>query len=97
MGSDDPKVLDAVGQYYASQSRWDEAIEILTSAMRKAPEETTYRFHLAVALARSGDVDQAMPHFAKTVGDAEAHYKRRLHPAGTRPHRTPPSNISCKP
>ena len=74
LGSHDPHVLDAVGQYYASQRRWDEAVEILNSAMMTAPEDPTYRYHLAVALAQSGEVSRAMPHFAKTVGDAQAHY-----------------------
>jgi tetratricopeptide (TPR) repeat protein len=71
---DDPNVLDAVGQYYASQERWDRSVELLTQAVRVSPHDTTHRFNLAVALARAGRVNQAMPHFAQTVGDAEAHY-----------------------
>ncbi|MCH8278575.1 MAG: tetratricopeptide repeat protein, partial [Proteobacteria bacterium] len=39
-----------------------------------APEETTYRYDLAVVLARSGRITEALPHFSRTVGDAEAHY-----------------------
>jgi len=70
----DPHVLDAVGQYYSSQKKWDEAVAMLNSAMMSAPAEKTIRYHLAVALARSGDVERALPHFSKTVGDAVAHY-----------------------
>lgn len=70
----DPHALDALGQFYAAQQRWPEAIEALNAAMLAAPAESTYRFHLAVALAQSGDVESAMPHFVKTVGEAEARY-----------------------
>lgn len=70
----DPNVLDAVGQYYATQERWDRSIELLTQAVRLTPQDATHRFNLAVALARAGRINEAMPHFAQTVGDAEAHY-----------------------
>jgi Flp pilus assembly protein TadD len=70
----DPHVLDAVGQFYASQERWDKAIELLSEAMRVAPEASGHRFNLAVALTRAGRIDEAMPHFSRTVGNAEAHY-----------------------
>lgn len=74
MRPNDPVVLDAAGQFYVAEQRWDEAVEKLNAAMMAAPTEPTYRYHLAVALARAGQIDAAMPHFAKTVGDAEAHY-----------------------
>jgi len=70
----DPGVQHAIGQFYVSQQRWKEAIKSLNSAMMAAPNEPTYRYHLAVALARSGDLSGAMPHFTKTVGNAQAHY-----------------------
>jgi tetratricopeptide (TPR) repeat protein len=70
----DPNVLDAVGQYYATQERWDRSIELLTQAVQITPQDTTHRFNLAVAMARAGRVNEAMPHFSQTVGDAEAHY-----------------------
>ena len=70
----DPHVLDAAGQFYAAQERWKEAVEVLRQAMMAAPEVSSYRYHLAVALACSGDVEGSMPHFMKTVGNAEAHY-----------------------
>lgn len=69
-----PKVLDAVGQFYLSQEKWDKSIEMLKSAMAAAPSESLYAFHLAVALTESGDPDDAFPLFAKSVGDAQAHY-----------------------
>ncbi len=70
----DPRVLDTVGQFYASQERWTESAEILTRAMQASPEDKTIRHHLAISLARSGNTMAAMPHFARAIGDAEAHY-----------------------
>ena len=69
-----PNTLAALGQFYAAEQRWDESIDMLNAAMMAAPEDTMHRYQLAVALARSGDIDLAMPHFVKSVGDAEAHY-----------------------
>ena len=63
-----------LGQFYASRNQWQDSVEPFTKAMLAEPENTTYRYHLAVALTHSGDVDSALPHFIRTVGDAEAHY-----------------------
>ncbi len=63
-----------IGQFYASQKRWKEASEFLTKAMLAEPDESRYRYALAVALVQTGDVDSALPHFIRTIGDAEAHY-----------------------
>ena len=70
----DPRTHEAAGEFYASQQHWTKAIAQLNSAMMAAPTEPSYRYHLAVALARSGDLNAAMPHFVQTVGEAEAHY-----------------------
>jgi tetratricopeptide (TPR) repeat protein len=79
-----PVALHALGQFYASQQRWPEAVEVLNKAMLAAPAERQYRYDLAVALVRVGDINGAMPHFIRTVGDAEAHYNVGLilHQAG---------------
>ena len=69
-----PLVMDAVGQFYASQKRYDEAVEILNRGIQADPNSQSIRFHLAVALAKSGDIAASTPHFVRTVGDAEAHY-----------------------
>ena len=74
MQPNNPQAFDAAGQFYASQDQWDESVELLKSAMMAAPDESTYRYHLAVALASSGKINEAMPHFVKTIGEAEAHY-----------------------
>lgn len=70
----DPGVLDALGEFYVAEERWDQAIDVLNSAVLLSPDHSGYRYHLAVALAESGDVEGAIPHFARTVGEAEAHY-----------------------
>lgn len=69
-----PQVLSTQGQLYAAQNRWPEAIEQLNAAVLAAPNTVEYRYQLAVALAHSNDPDAALPHFARTVGPAEAHY-----------------------
>jgi tetratricopeptide (TPR) repeat protein len=69
-----PVALHALGQFYASQERWPEAVEMLNKSMLAAPAERQFRYDLAVAMVRVGDINGAMPHFIRTVGDAEAHY-----------------------
>ncbi|MGH7126921.1 MAG: tetratricopeptide repeat protein [Planctomycetaceae bacterium] len=71
---DDPQVLDSIGQFYVSQQRYPEAIDLLRRAAATAPNDATYRFHLAIALAKSGDLRGAMPHFVQSVGEAQANY-----------------------
>jgi tetratricopeptide (TPR) repeat protein len=70
----DPHVVDALGQFYAAEQRWPEAARTLDRAARLDPEDATIQFHVAVATARTGDVDRARSHFARAVGPAEAHY-----------------------
>ena len=73
-----PAAYHELGQFYAGQKRWAEAIEPLNKALLAAPEVPQYRFDLAVALAHRGQIETAMPHFIRTVGDAEAHYNVAL-------------------
>lgn len=70
----DARMLDALGQFYVSQQRWKEAIDTLHEAYRLAPNESSIRYDLAVALARSGNIDAARPHFVATIGEPESHY-----------------------
>ncbi len=73
-----PQVLDGVGQFYVSQDKWPAAIDLLKQAQAAAPSDTAIRFHLGVALAKSGDIAAARPHFVATVGEAEADYNLGL-------------------
>jgi len=74
MSPDSPIAQYSLGQFYASQQRWDESKEPLTAAMLADPENVTYRFQLAVAFVHTDDISSALPHFIRTVGDAEGHY-----------------------
>jgi len=69
-----PEVHDAVGQFYADYQRWPEAVEQFRLAANAQPNEAIYRYHLAVALTKSGNPTEALAHFKVTVGEAEAHY-----------------------
>ncbi len=66
--------LHGIGQFYAETGRWDEAVEMLNKATLAKPDDSKVRYELAVALVHTGDVEAALPHFIRTVGDAEAHY-----------------------
>jgi Flp pilus assembly protein TadD len=66
--------LHGLGRLQASREQWDDAAASLNQAVLAAPEDKTIRYELAVALVQAGDVDAALPHFIRTVGDAEAHY-----------------------
>lgn len=74
LAPDSPVALHALGQFYASQERWPQAVEKLKRAMLAAPTEKAYRYDLAVAMVHTGDINGALPHFVRTVGEAEAHY-----------------------
>jgi len=78
LAPDSPEALNALGQFYASEKRWPEAVAQLNKAMLAAPAEKTYRHNLAVAMAYNGDINGALPQFVRTVGDAEAHYNAGL-------------------
>ena len=68
----------ALGRFYASQQRWTDAVPPLRKALLTDPANQAYRYDLAVALAESGDIQAALPHFVETVGGAEAHYNVAL-------------------
>lgn len=70
----DPRVLAAYGNFYAVQGQWAKAAEMQQAAVKLAPEDQRYQFLLGVALARSGQVDEAYRYFVRSVGDAQAHY-----------------------
>lgn len=66
--------LHALGQSYAARNRWDEAVATLERAALLQPEDQSLQYDLAVAFVQAGDIDSALPCFARTVGEAEAHY-----------------------
>lgn len=66
-------VLQSAGLFYSSQGRWREAVASLKAAVAAEPNVGKHRYALAAVLAKSGDVNAALPHFVATVGRAEAH------------------------
>lgn len=70
----DPVVLEAIGQFLATEDRWDEAVPQLRQAAALAPDQAGTRFNLAIALAHTGAIEPARKEFQSTVGVATAHY-----------------------
>jgi tetratricopeptide (TPR) repeat protein len=74
LGPKDARVLATYGNFYSAQGDWSKAVEKHQAAVKNSPDDPRYQFLLGVALARSGDTDQAFPYFIRSVGDAQAHY-----------------------
>ena len=64
----------AWGEYFAAQQNWPKAIERYRQAIKLAPDETLYKHQLAVALVKSGAVNEGFSEFVAVVGQPEAHY-----------------------
>ncbi len=71
---DSPVAQHALGQFMLSQGRVAESLPLLNQALMAQPGDKACRYHLAEALAKSGDINAALPHFQQTVGAAAAHY-----------------------
>jgi Tfp pilus assembly protein PilF len=68
------RALDALGQFYTDQKRWNDALPLLQRAHTTDPGDKTITFHYAIALATLGQFDQAVPLLVEAVGSAAAHY-----------------------
>ncbi|MCA9032455.1 MAG: tetratricopeptide repeat protein [Planctomycetaceae bacterium] len=69
-----PLAHHGLARCYAVQKRWTEAVAELNTAVLADPTNNNFRYDLAVAMAHTGDIDGALPHFVRVVGDAKAHY-----------------------
>lgn len=78
MAPSDLMVIEAVGQFYITQQRYDEAVRTLERGVELAPGNKRLRHRLALALARQGNIAAAEPHFIEAVGAAEADYNLGL-------------------
>lgn len=74
MENNSPRTLDALGQFYAAQKRWNDALPTLQRAAAGAPEDQAIQYHYAITLAQSGQIKEAEPLLVKSVGKASAHY-----------------------
>ena len=64
----------SIGQMYAQQEKWDEAIRAFEDACEIDPENQDCRYELGVAFARVGNFDQALSNLSFSVGEPAAHY-----------------------
>jgi tetratricopeptide (TPR) repeat protein len=70
----DPATYDAIGQYLALTGRRWQSIVWLRAAVKAAPHDRLFAYHLGVALARDGRPLAALPHLTHAVGAAAAQY-----------------------
>jgi tetratricopeptide (TPR) repeat protein len=70
----DPAVMACCGQFYASQSRWPDAMRYLNAAVKAAPRVPIYKHQLAVVATRAGDINTGLAMFTQLVGPDKAHY-----------------------
>jgi len=68
------EALHGLGQVQATRQQWDDAVTTLNKAVLANPNAIAVRYDLAVAMVHNGNIDGSLPHFIRTVGDAEAHY-----------------------
>lgn len=71
---DSTAVRISIGQMYAQQEKWDEAIRAFEDACEIDPENQDCRYELGVAFARVGNYDQALANLSFSVGEPAAHY-----------------------
>jgi Tfp pilus assembly protein PilF len=71
---DDPQVLLNVSQFYAEQSDWNQATQLLKRAAQLEPQNKDIQFHLAVALANAGDIRGAYTQFRTVLSERDSHY-----------------------
>ncbi|MGS0755811.1 tetratricopeptide repeat protein [Roseateles sp. GG27B] len=59
LSPNDANIMDTIGQALTGSGAAGQALPVLRKAVSLNPEETSYRVHLALALARSGDKQSA--------------------------------------
>jgi TPR repeat/Leucine Rich repeat len=70
----DPKFLDAVSEIYLQRGEWAKAVNVLKHALELDESNLQFRYHLGVALGRSGDLDASLAELTAASGEATAHY-----------------------
>jgi tetratricopeptide (TPR) repeat protein len=69
------RTLDALAGFYVVQNRLNDAIATYYKASLASPDDTIIRQHYALALAKSGQVDDAVAMLATFMDSAEIHYQ----------------------
>ena len=67
LSPNDANIMDTLGQALTESGAAAQALPVLRKAVSLNPEETTYRIHLALALARSGDKPAARDEVKRLV------------------------------
>lgn len=62
-----PDVLTAIGQFYAAQNRWDEAIAVHRQAFQADPSNSQNRYGLARVLTQAGRIDEGLSQFEEAL------------------------------
>jgi hypothetical protein len=70
----DPEVLEALGQHLLAQGNNHQSVRAFGAVLTHEPDNLRAHFGLAVARARLGDFEGALPHFARVVGETTALY-----------------------
>ena len=73
-----PTALVALGNFYAENKRWNEAIGAMNQASQKSPDDREIRCKFATVLARAGQSREALTQFMQAVTPAEAHYNMAI-------------------
>ncbi|MFM8475227.1 MAG: tetratricopeptide repeat protein [Planctomycetaceae bacterium] len=71
---DNTQIRLELGQLYSQREDWNSATAAFEQACRLTPHDQTCRYELGVAMARSGLLEQALPHLTFAVGGPAAHY-----------------------
>jgi len=74
LAPNNPKVMNIVGEYYASQENYPKAAELFERAIELDPDQKAYHYSLAVVLSKDGRLNESLPHFTQAVGAGAAHY-----------------------
>lgn len=74
LAPNDPNVMNVVAEYYVSREDYPKAVELYERAVELDPDQKANHYHLAVALTRTGRINESIPHFTQSVGAAAAHY-----------------------
>ena len=65
-----PEIYDTLGWIYLKKNLPDNALEIFRDLVAKNPHQSTYRFHLGMALAMKGDKVRALQELKKALEDS---------------------------
>ena len=72
-----PEVSDTLGWIYLKKNLPDNALEIFRDLVAQKPHQSTYRFHLGMALAMKGDKVRALQELKKALEDSANEHEKK--------------------